>query len=176
MLSFFIFLESRKINELVCFDNFILSELEVGECLDRKHSILFTLRIELDKGRVGDAYFKIYAGEDKKLIRITFNSPVKYLYHKNQKGYSDWDISNKIKKALNQFLDQPYSGKDVEGKGLTNWQYAIVLYNYIFYDIPKIKTIKNQIIPGCLSIKLEKPDYTELPNINKQQCKNPVKK
>ena len=89
---------------------------------------LFTVVVNPDSNRSGDAYLKLCNGKNflasTEVVRLSLKSLE--LIKPHHDGKKEWVINNKYIKKLKEFLSKPSR----VSKGYSNWQYLIYSWNY----------------------------------------------
>ena len=90
----------------------------------------YAVSVDSATNRKGNPYFKSYAGPSRSrktpAARISFLEP-KYIIHYKDSVKNQFKLNAGLKKILVQFFKSPHIKLD--GKRMTNWQYAIIQYN-----------------------------------------------
>ncbi len=128
-----------------------------------------------DTNRRGDPYFKVYdnilRSKARTMTRISFLEP-KYVIHKPDRGMKSWKLNKSEIKSMIKYLNKRSALFKI-----TNWQYAMYMWNLEFsffskgfdenkYDNSVIAYVKgyydveeNLNHPSYLPSYLEMPDY-----------------
>lgn len=130
----------------------------------REFELNWSIAVNPDSSRNDPVYFKLYDsvsyGSATKCARISFLAP-KYVVHNDSK--EQWILNNKEKKLLVGFLNSKQRGRKKKDSDMSNWKYAIALWNkemgYID-DEREVNELAETDTP--LPFHLEPPDYTEL--------------
>lgn len=142
-----------------------LTELTVG--VDKKLGI--SIHVDPDINRKGNEYFKVYDSisynKAKKISRIKFREPA-YVTHSNRDKKKNYKLVSDEKDDLINFLNS----KNHKNPELTNWEYAIILFNKRL-DFSEEKTKKNLMFDknsdyndNYLPFDLKMPNYKNLPD------------
>lgn len=142
-----------------------LTELLVG--FDEKLKI--SVHVDPDLKHQGNEYFKVYDSisydKAKKISRIKFKEP-SYVVHNNNDKKKNYKLVSNKKDDLIDFLNS----KNRKNPELTNWEYAIILFNRRL-GLPDEKTKKNLMFDKnskyndkYLPFDLKMPNYKNLPD------------
>ena len=141
-----------------------LNELLVG--VDNRRG--FSLHVDPAPTHNGnDAYFKFYDSSEYEsaefVARIKFKKP-EYVIHNGRDRKKTWKLVSHDKKNLIKFL----KSRNKKHPDLTNWQYAIILFNKVL-NLPPAETmnkLSRKFDPNKhLPIDLKMPDYSKLPTL-----------
>lgn len=143
-----------------------LTELLVGS--DEKLKI--SIHVDPDPNRKGDEYFKVYNSDEysnaENIARIKFREPLYVVHKRNRHGKKNYKLVSNKKDDLINFLNS----KNHKKPELTNWEYAIILFNRKL-GLPDEKTKKNLMFDknskyndNYLPFDLKMPNYKNLPD------------